>query len=252
MITCERWVDLNINSIKNYYQISNCGRVKNKYTGRILKNQKDKAGYLKVPLSIKSLKKKNKLFFIHRLVALSFIENNDLKNKNSVNHIDYNKENNKVTNLEWMSIRDNILDMYKNKPRKTLRGEENGSNKYKESLIRKVCEYLESDKTPKEIFEKTGVPQNLIGLIKSKKCWTHISKEYKIPNPKKRNKYEKYYKSIDELVSKKYNFKEIRSILKLPVNKSIRELIRRRIKIFEKFNDYRNDGCLKIILGKSE
>jgi len=90
------------------YYISSHGRVKSYKYGkeRILKpalggrfgNQ-----YLFVILLIKSERKTKK---IHRLVAQEFIEN--LSNKPQVNHIDGNKLNNNMSNLEWVTARENI------------------------------------------------------------------------------------------------------------------------------------------------
>lgn len=86
------------------YMISNYGRVKNERTGKSLKPVKMKNGYLTVNLYDKNGKHKN--YYVHRLVAKAFI-----KNKNEyteINHIDENKENNKVNNLEWCSRSYNI------------------------------------------------------------------------------------------------------------------------------------------------
>lgn len=84
------------------YQISNLGNVKNKHN-RILKDRIDKYGYKVIGLS-KEGKQKN--LFIHRLVATAFIPNPN--NLPQVNHIDENKLNNRVENLEWCSIAYNI------------------------------------------------------------------------------------------------------------------------------------------------
>ena len=79
------------------FQISNYGRVKNKIgkimRGRILK------GYVMVHLN------DNISYMVHVLVAKAFILNQD--NKPIVNHIDANKSNNKVTNLEWSTYSEN-------------------------------------------------------------------------------------------------------------------------------------------------
>ena len=96
----EEWKD--IEGYENKYQISNFGNVRNKL-GNIMKPFNNK-GYLCISL-FKNNKKKH--FRVHRLVAQHFIENKD--NKKEVNHIDGNKKNNKVNNLEFVTSKENKL-----------------------------------------------------------------------------------------------------------------------------------------------
>lgn len=96
----EMWKD--IKGYEEKYQVSNLGRVKNKQRDFILKQTKDNNGYLKVALS------KNKYikhFRVHRLVAMSFLENEN--NYKYVNHINENKEDNRLENLEFCSSKYN-------------------------------------------------------------------------------------------------------------------------------------------------
>lgn len=91
----------NIPEYNGLYQVSNMGRVKSlnyKGTGKekILKPATNKEGYLRVGLCKDG---KRKRFRIHRLVAIHFIPNPN--NLPEVNHIDENKTNNCVENLEW-------------------------------------------------------------------------------------------------------------------------------------------------------
>lgn len=80
----------------NNYEISNYGKVRNKKTGRIRKTTINNKGYEQI---IVYINKKPKTYYIHRLVASNFIENPN--NYKEVNHLDENKLNNNVNNLEW-------------------------------------------------------------------------------------------------------------------------------------------------------
>ena len=91
-----------IEGYEDLYEVSNEGRVRNKTTGRILKPFSAK-GYLKVNLCKDGI---SKFKSIHRLVANAFIPNP--LNLPEVNHIDENKLNNNVDNLEWCSRQYNI------------------------------------------------------------------------------------------------------------------------------------------------
>lgn len=85
-------------NIEDRYYVTTCGKVisiSNKGL-RILKTFLDKDGYEKIVLSSRN----KKCFYVHRLVALAFIPNNDLS-KNIINHKDEVKTHNYVQNLEW-------------------------------------------------------------------------------------------------------------------------------------------------------
>lgn len=96
----EVWKD--IEDYEGLYQVSNLGRVKRVESDRVLKKFKYTGGYLKVTLSKNGVKSNHK---IHRLVAQAFIPNPD--NKPQVNHIDEDKTNNRVDNLEWSTATEN-------------------------------------------------------------------------------------------------------------------------------------------------
>jgi hypothetical protein len=99
------------------YEVSNLGRVRSllntrqnkNVSSKILKINLNHKGYPIVTL-VKNCKYKGKS--IHRLVAEAFIENPN--NLPHVNHIDGNKLNNNVSNLEWISNTDNIRHAFRN------------------------------------------------------------------------------------------------------------------------------------------
>lgn len=82
------------------YSISDTGVVKNNTNGKILKPFETYNKYLRVNLNGKYLR-------IHLLVANAFLQNRK-GDCNQINHIDGNKANNNVSNLEWCTAKENI------------------------------------------------------------------------------------------------------------------------------------------------
>lgn len=101
----EIWKEINIeNENTSGYYISSLGRFKNK-KGVIMKDYKPHhSGYVYLRVNIKK-------YALHRLVALAFIQNPE--NKLIVNHIDGNKLNNNVENLEWVTTSENNFHNHK-------------------------------------------------------------------------------------------------------------------------------------------
>ncbi len=101
----EEWKDIPSHFIDGTkgYKISNYGRVKNS-KGRITEGYNHESGYLWVSAP--------KQHLLHRLVAKVFIPNPD--NKEQVNHIDGNKKNVHVNNLEWVTNKENAQHAHDN------------------------------------------------------------------------------------------------------------------------------------------
>ena len=92
----------NINLNKKYF-VSNLGRFKNS-SGIIMNNYKVNGnGYIRVYIN-------KKTFALHRLIALTFLEN--FENKEQVNHKDGNKLNNSIQNLEWVTNKENQIHKF--------------------------------------------------------------------------------------------------------------------------------------------
>lgn len=125
----EIWKD-----VKNYeglYQVSNLGNIRKiqnrKYDFKTstLKLEKveinmtisEHLGYKTVKLTDKFGKRRH--LFLHRIIAETFIQNPN--NYKVVNHIDCNKHNNDIKNLEWVTQKENVKHAWKNKLCETTR-----------------------------------------------------------------------------------------------------------------------------------
>ena len=81
---------------ENLYEVNEMGEVRRIDTQRLVKGDKNNLGYCRVTLYDKGKKER---LFRHRIVAQTFLPNPN--NETEVNHIDENKSNNHVSNLEW-------------------------------------------------------------------------------------------------------------------------------------------------------
>ena len=105
----EIWKD--VKGFEGYYQVSNYGNIKSltrfdgirERQGQEIKQSLKYNGYLQVGLRKNS---ERKFFSVHRLVAIHFLDNPEAKPQ--VNHIDCNKQNNNINNLEWVTSKENL------------------------------------------------------------------------------------------------------------------------------------------------
>ena len=98
-----------IEGYEGRYQVSNLGRVKSlgndkSRKEKILKPHKDGCGYLQVGFHQNC---KTKWYRVNRLVLMTFSPVDNMENL-EVNHIDENKENNMISNLEWVTHKENM------------------------------------------------------------------------------------------------------------------------------------------------
>ena len=148
------------------YEISNYGKIRNINTKKYLSPQKNKdGGYMMVRLINDDKDAKNSFKSIGRLMALTFIENDDKENKTEVKFIDGNKENLSVSNIMWVSR----TDAHKN----------NKTNRHNKDDIIKICEMLSDKKSIKEILEACPeMSYRTVRKIKNKEIWKDVVANY--------------------------------------------------------------------------
>ena len=130
------------------YVISNTGKIFNKKTTKKLKTYYNKNGYENVYLSNNN---NGKVFLLHRLVALTFIE--DINEKVQVHHIDHDRSNNCLSNLMWVTPKENSDFKLKKKEQKISRGEFPYLTKTKICEIYKMKKWKNVDEFYKELLK---------------------------------------------------------------------------------------------------
>jgi len=168
----EIWKD--IPDYEGLYQVSNLGRVrsldrvikgksgcKRLKREKILKNSSNSKGYLFVCLCKDSNLKR---YLVHRLVCLAFIGKSD----KTVDHLDENKQNNCLTNLEYVSMKENI-NRYWNKTRNHQKKHERRSSPVLDTFTNKS--YISIRSASRDV----GVsPQTIINKIKRKERFAYL------------------------------------------------------------------------------
>jgi hypothetical protein len=118
----EVWRDINMDKYRDFYEVSNLGRVRSKSLtyvteggstykrkSKLLKNVLQLSGYVTVYLTTNN---KGTYVVLHRILALTFIPNED-ESKNIINHKNGIKHDNSLDNLEWCNNKENCEHAYK-------------------------------------------------------------------------------------------------------------------------------------------
>lgn len=166
----------------SYYSVSNLGNVRNDTTGKQLKTFSSNNSYCQLDLFHDTVRER---VLVHRLVAIVFIPN--LENKPFVNHIDGNKQNNCVDNLEWVTPSENSIHAIETGL--VLRGEEKSSAKLTTADVLAIQEGFRLGVKDFELAEHYGVTSGVISSIRLGKTWKHVSGEVfskSGPNPVKK------------------------------------------------------------------
>lgn len=167
------WKD--IKGYEGIYQISDNGDIKslNRFDKaghnlkELIRKQKvTKFGYKNITLYKDG---KRKEYFVHRLVAYTFI--GMPKGKKQVNHKNGNKIDNRVENLEWVTVSENHKHMYRTGLR-SMEGEHHNNRKVN---AKQAIEIFKSREKGVDLAKKYGVTTGTISLIRRSKNWTSVT-----------------------------------------------------------------------------
>lgn len=168
-----------IQGYEDCYAISNKGRVKRTgnfgSTSRGQLSGRIKRGYVVFHLCKGGIRKDH---LAHRLVWATF--NFAIKERLQINHLDGDKTNNRLDNLELCSRSENMKHAYRvlkiPAPNNPSFGSMNGSSKLRETDIPKIISmYRTGNYRQTDIGEKFGVSQRMISLIIRGEKWQHVN-----------------------------------------------------------------------------
>jgi hypothetical protein len=161
------------------YEVSNLGRVRRKASSHrrragkpspdFLATNLTQFGYLRVSLGQGG---KRRAFHVHRLVADAFL--GPRPPGTEVNHIDGNRQNPRLANLEYVTPSENIRHSFRIGIRPPPQGELNPRAKLSEGDVLEIL-LLEGTMRQKDIADKYGVDQVLVSQIFRGLAWSYLT-----------------------------------------------------------------------------
>jgi hypothetical protein len=242
----EKWKPIIDDNIKEIYEVSDWGRVRNKNTGYIMNPMLTHDGYYSINLQKNTGYKNNCKRRVHRLVLKAFNPLRDYKDMIS-HHINENKLDNILTNLRWCTIEE-----HKSIHSNTVNiksGEDAPNAKHSNLVAAQICLLTKRKLNVVEILQNINLPntrnnRNFIYSIQKGKVYKKISKAYNLPTYDLQRKYlsedvvrticlyfelNKSYREICELLNIQYNGRNISKLSSIKNHKTF-------IKITSEYN----------------
>ena len=177
----EIWRD--IPDYEGIYQASNLGNVRSlpriviggkgkvqEVPGGLLKHSKDSYGYHVVSLCNSTGKAKTKVCKVHRLVLAAFRGKSTLIGR----HLNDDKDDNALTNLEYGTAKDNATDRSRNGTKVGALGVNNGASKLDESKVKIIKVRLAKGESARSVAKDFSVSPSAILKIKNGKTWSEV------------------------------------------------------------------------------
>ncbi len=209
------------------YLVSKEGIIKNKVTGKTLKQSSNNQGYLRVSLYCE---KDNKWIQrkVHRLVAETYLPNPH--SKREVNHKDGIKNHNDVSNLEWVTSKENKRHAWDMGLYNSV-GENHPQTSLSNETVTDICIKMEQGYRNKEICELFSLQKHIVADIRSGRRWKHISKDFNIKVKRK------HRKSPDKIIEIAMMLEKGDSISYISQKTGVKDYDIRRVKRREIFSD---------------
>lgn len=164
----EKW--LPVNGYEDRYEVSDCGRVRSAKYKKVLALHPNNKGYLCVGLCRNYTRK---LATVHRLVAIAFLR--EPKAWEQVDHIDGDKRNNHVENLEWVSAAVNRRRAMASGMHVNPVGTQNGRCRSTEEQVRIAVALVSGGLSKAAAARRVGQAEGWISAIYKGKTWKHLN-----------------------------------------------------------------------------
>lgn len=170
-MSAETWKE--IPGFGGMYAVSSMGRVKSFHRapppdGTILRASLNRAGYCYYKLNAPG---GHVFFFEHRLVAAAFLKNHN--NKRTINHINGNKRDNRLSNLEWATHAENTSHAFRTGLRAI--GDKHCNAKLTVEKVRQLRALRSAGATYKVLAKQFGVTFNAVWSAANGKTWRHAA-----------------------------------------------------------------------------
>ena len=155
-------------NIKDLYTINDNGEIFSDISGKMKTRNKGNTEYQIINFMTQEGKKKT--YRVHRLVMMAFKPIKDM-DKLEVNHIDGDKKNNALSNLEWCSSSENQKHAFQTGLQQPRKGEKNNFSKLTQADIDKIFELRNLGWLQKDIANQIGCTRSNISYILNHKTW---------------------------------------------------------------------------------
>lgn len=166
-----RQISKYIPEVKDRYYIDKNGVLYTDDGTRTLGNGLQHKGYVKNGLCFKNGKQKH--FFRHRLVMICYAPVENYENL-QVNHINGDKQDNRLVNLEWCTNKENRIHAVQTGLAAGLKGETNPAHKLTEQDVLNIIQGLLNHILYSKLAEQYGCSKSTIGAIKAKRNWKYL------------------------------------------------------------------------------